>query len=126
MTRRAERVAEELREEVARIVEFDLKDPGLGFVTITRVSITPDLRFARVYVGVLGDEATRKRGLAALGRAAGFVRREIGRRLRLRITPELVFEYDTGLDATDRVARLLDEIRPVAEAKADEPDEPEE
>jgi ribosome-binding factor A len=126
MTRRAERVAEELREEVARIVEFDLKDPGLGFVTVTRVSITPDLRFARVYVGVLGDEATRKRGLAALGRAAGFVRREIGRRLRLRITPELVFEYDTGLDATDRVARLLDEIRPAAEANADGPDEPEE
>jgi ribosome-binding factor A len=126
MTRRVERVAEELREEVARIVEFDLKDPGLGFVTITRVSVTPDLRFARVYVGVLGDEAVRRRGLAALGRAAGFVRREVGRRLRLRCTPELVFEYDTGLDATDRVARLLDEVRPASEANAEEQDEPKE
>ncbi len=126
MTRRVERVAEELREEVARIVEFDLKDPGLGFVTITRVSVTPDLRFARVYVGVLGDEAVRKRGLAALGRAAGFVRREVGRRLRLRFTPELVFEYDTGLDATDRVAQLLDDVRPTPDPDAGEPDEPEE
>jgi ribosome-binding factor A len=109
MGRRPERLAEGIREEVARIVASDLKDPRLGFLTITRVEVTHDLGHARVMVGVLGDAAARDRSMAALQGAAGFVRREIGRRLRIRVVPEIEFRYDKGLEATDRVARLLQE-----------------
>lgn len=111
MSRRNERLAEEIREEAARIIGSGLKDPRVGFVTVTRVELAADLRTARVFVGVLGDAAERDKTLAALGQARGFLRRELGRRLRVRHTPELVFRYDTGLDATDRVARLLEETR---------------
>ena len=109
MGRRPERLAESIREEVARIVVSELKDPRLGFVTITRVEVTHDLGHARVLFGVLGDAAARERSLAALQHASGFVRREIGRRLRIRLVPEIEFRYDKGIEATDRVARLLQE-----------------
>jgi ribosome-binding factor A len=106
--RRHDRLAEQIRSEVASILERRLRDPGLGFVTVTRVELTEDLRLARVRVGVLGGEQERERSLAALARAAGFVRRELGRRLRVRFTPELVFQHDAGIEAADRVARLLE------------------
>ena len=109
MGRRPERLAEEIREEVARMVGSELKDPRLGFVTVVRVELAHDLGYARVHVGVLGDEREREKSLAALRSAAGFVRRELGRRLRIHHTPEIDFRYDKGLDATDRVARLLQE-----------------
>jgi len=115
--RRVERLAEEIREEVARMVASELKDPRLGFVTVTRVELTADLGHARVYVGVLGSEPERERGLAALRSAAGFVRRQIGRRLRVRHSPEIDFRYDKGIDATDRVARLLREAEVAEEEK---------
>ena len=110
MSRRTERLSEEIREEVARIIPT-LKDPRVGFVTVTRTEITPDLRTVRVHVGVLGDAAQRTKTLKGLAQAAGFVRRELGQRLSLRHTPEISFHYDEGLDATDRVARLLDQVR---------------
>jgi ribosome-binding factor A len=109
--RRPERLAEEIREEVARMVAAELKDPRIGFVTVTRVELTADLRYARVHVGVLGSDAERGRTLAALRQAAGFVRREIGRRLRVRHSPEIDFRYDRGIEATDRVARILKDVR---------------
>lgn len=111
MSRRTERLAEEIREEVARIVGRELKDPRIGFVTITWVELTADLRTARVHVGVLGGAQDREKTLAGLQKAAGFVRREMGRRIRVRHTPELIFQYDEGLEATDRVARLLEETK---------------
>jgi ribosome-binding factor A len=114
--RRNERLAEEVRETVARIIADGLNDPRIGFVTVTRASLTADLRTARVYVGVLGNDEQRKKTLAGLTQAAGFIRRELGRRIRVRHTPELSFQYDSGLDATDRVAQLLEESR------ADEPE----
>ncbi|HEY3121798.1 MAG TPA: 30S ribosome-binding factor RbfA [Vicinamibacteria bacterium] len=117
--RRTERLGEEIREGVAEILGGQLKDPRIGFVTVTRVSLTPDLRTARVHVGVLGDAAQRDKTLAGLRQAAGFVRRTLGRRLRVRHTPELLFEYDEGLDATDRVARLLEEVRAESDTDSD-------
>lgn len=107
--RRAERLGEGIREEVATIVAR-LKDPRIGFVTVTRVSLSPDLRSARVYVGVLGDAAQQRKTLKGLRQAAGFVRRELGRRISVRHTPDLSFLYDEGLEATDRVAKILGEI----------------
>lgn len=118
MGRRAERLAEEIREQVARMIATDLKDPRLGFVTVTRVELAHDLGHARVHVGVLGGEAERRKSLAALEQASGFVRRELGRRLRIRHTPQIDFRYDKGLDATDRVARLLEAERQRSEAAA--------
>jgi ribosome-binding factor A len=119
--RRNERLAEEIREDVARIVG-QLKDPRIGFVTVTRVDLTPDLRTAHVHVGILGGE-NRDKTLAGLRQASGFVRRELGRRIHVRHTPEIAFHYDEGLDATDRVARLLEEVRPGGEASGDDEDE---
>jgi ribosome-binding factor A len=123
--RRSERLAEEIREEVARIIGGGLNDPRIGFVTVTRAELTADLRQVKVYVGVLGDAAQREKTLAGLKQAAGFVRRELGRRIRVRHTPELTFQYDSGLDATDRVAKLLEENRasapPVAEPEDETP-----
>jgi ribosome-binding factor A len=110
--RRPERLAAEIRDQIARMLASDVKDPRLGFVTVTRVELSADLRYARVFVGVLGSEGDRERSLGVLTRAAGFVRREIGRRLRLRFAPEIDFRYDRGLEATDRVARLLAEEAP--------------
>jgi ribosome-binding factor A len=105
-----------MREEIARMIATELKDPRLGFVTVTRVELTHDLGHARVHVGVLGDEKQREASLAARRSAAGFVRRELGRRLRIYHTPEVDFRYDKGIDATDRVAQLLreDEARAAA------------
>lgn len=108
--RRPERLAGAIREEVARMLASELKDPRLGFVTVTRVELAHDLSHARVHVGVLGDEAERRKSLDALRSAAGWVRRELGRRLRVRHSPEIDFRYDKGIDATDRVARLLRDV----------------
>jgi len=124
MGRRPERLAEGIREEVARIVASELKDPRIGFVTITRVEVAHDLGHARVLFSVLGDEVARERSIAALQRATGFVRREIGRRLRIRIVPEIEFRYDKGIDATDRVARLLLQQPPGGEGDGPEADGP--
>ncbi len=124
MGRRPERLAEEMREEIARMIATELKDPRLGFVTVTRVEVAHDLRYARVHVGVLGSDAEREKSLTALRSAAGFIRRELGRRLRIHHSPEVDFRYDKGLDATDRVARLLAE-EAEREAAADRPKEPE-
>ena len=109
--RRTARLAEEIREEVANIIGRNLKDPRIGFVTVTRVDLAADLRWARVFVSVLGDEAQKAKSLAGLRQAVGFVRREVGRRIRTRHTPELSFQLDSGIDATERVAQLLDEVK---------------
>ena len=121
MSRRTERLGEEIREEVAQLIVGELKDPRIGFVTVTRVEVTPDLRTARVYVGVLGTEKQRQASLTGLRQATGFLRRALGQSLRLRYTPELVFTYDEGLEASDRVAQLLAEIsRPADPANSDD------
>ncbi len=125
--RRTERLGEEIREEVAKIIGRDLKDPRIGFVTVTRVELAHDLRNARIYVGVLGAPAEREKTLIGLRKAAGFVRREVGRRIRMRVTPEIAFQLDRGLDATDRVAKILEEVHSAdAAAAAEKPlgDEP--
>jgi ribosome-binding factor A len=122
-SRRTERLGEEIREEVASIIGRGVKDPRIGFVTVTRVALNADLRTAHINVGVLGDQSQRNKTLAGLKQAAGFIRRELGQRLRLRHVPELVFHYDTGLDATDRIAQLLAENPPRPEGAMDDPED---
>ena len=86
---RPERVADSIRAEVSMMIARELHDPGVGFVTITRVQVSPDLQHARVFYTSLGDAAARKNTARALERAAGFMRRQIGQRLRLRRAPEV-------------------------------------
>ncbi len=123
MSRRAERLGGQIREEIAKMVATDLKDPRLGFITVTRVELTSDLRYARVYVGILGESADDGASLDVLKKASGFVRREIGRRLRVRFAPEIDFRYDRGLEATARVAQLLAEDEAAQRAPAKDEDE---
>ncbi|MCM2257614.1 MAG: 30S ribosome-binding factor RbfA [Vicinamibacteria bacterium] len=116
MAFRVQRMAEEIREEVSRIISR-LKDPRIGFVTVTRVDLASDLGHVRIFVGVIGDEATRLKTVKALEHSSGFVRRELGKHLRARVTPIVHFSYDKGLDASDRVDRLLHEVK-ASEAEA--------
>jgi ribosome-binding factor A len=118
MGRRPLRLGEAIREEVAQMVAFELKDPRIGLVTVTRVEVSPDLGHARVHVGILGGEAERKKSLEALRSAAGFVRRELAQRLGIRQVPEVDFRFDKGLEATERVARLLEEDKAAAAGEA--------
>lgn len=99
----------------------EVHDPGIGFVTLTRVQISPDLQQARVMFTVLGDDKARAVSTKALERAAPFLRRQIGQRLRLKRTPELRFTYDDSVAGQDRIERLLNEIRQQTPPHDDEP-----
>jgi ribosome-binding factor A len=104
-------VADQIRGELASLLVREVHDPGIGFVTITRVQMTPDLQQARVFYTTLGDEQARRSSGQALERAAPFLRRQIGSRLRLRRVPELTFLFDESIAGQDRIEQLLNEIR---------------
>ena len=108
---RPDRVADQIRGELASLLTRDVHDPGIGFVTLTRVRVTPDLQQAHVYYTALGDEKSRRNTELALARATGFLRRQIGARLRLKRTPELTFHYDESIAGQDRIEQLLSEIQ---------------
>ncbi|HKG20023.1 MAG TPA: 30S ribosome-binding factor RbfA [Candidatus Limnocylindrales bacterium] len=110
MTQRTERIDELLRQEIGEIVSREISDPRVGFATITNVETAPDLRHARVWVSVIGQESDRRATLAALGRAMPFVRHELGKRLRLKRIPEFHLELDDTLERGTRVLHLLDEL----------------
>jgi ribosome-binding factor A len=93
-------------------------DPGIGFLTLTRVKVTPDLQMARVYYTTLGDDAARRETGKALKRASPFLRRQLGQRLRLRRVPELEFFYDESIAHADRVERILHELEEERAARA--------
>ncbi|HEY6459808.1 MAG TPA: 30S ribosome-binding factor RbfA [Polyangiaceae bacterium] len=117
---RVRRVEKGLREELASLLAGAVKDPGAAGAIVTRVEVTKDLRSAKVFIRLLegGDDAERRRAvLAALGRASGMLRREVGHALSLRHAPELRFTYDEGLDATNRVEQILAEIASEKKAK---------
>src|SRR5947209_16482080 len=107
---RPDRVAEQIRGELASLLAREVHDPGIGFVTLTRVQISPDLQSARVFYTALGDGAARRNSACALDRAAPFLRRQIGSRLRLKRVPELKFLYDESIAGQDRIEQLLNEI----------------
>lgn len=108
---RPQRVGDQIREDLSDIIRRELKDPGVGFVTITHVKVSADLQSARVYYTSLGDEAARRATGKALQRAAPFLRRQIGARIRLRRVPDLQFTYDESVERGERIERLLQEIK---------------
>lgn len=110
MSQRTERVDELLRQEIGRILAKEVQDPHVGFATVTSVETTPDLRHARVWVSVIGDAPERAETLAALERAMGFVRHELGLRLRLRRIPALHVALDDSAERGTRVLRIIEEL----------------
>jgi len=108
---RPDRVADQIRSELADLLAREVHDPGVGFVTLTRVQVTGDLQVARVFYTALGDEKSRRNTARALERASPFLRRQIGARLRLKRVPEITFIYDDSIAGQDRVEQLLSEIR---------------
>lgn len=109
-SRRQQRVSELLQRELAEIIAYELHDPRVALVNVTRVEVTPDLKLARVYVSHLEGEATGQEAVAALTKASGLLRHELGQRTTLRYLPELRFYFDEGLIISQRIDSLLDDI----------------
>jgi ribosome-binding factor A len=109
-TSRPERVGDQIRSEITGMLSRDVHDPGIGFLTVTRVEVTTDLQHARVYYTTLGDQKARRDSARALERASPFLRRQLAGRLRLRRAPELQFFYDESIEKHDRIERILMEI----------------
>jgi ribosome-binding factor A len=107
-TARMRRVEAAMRAVLSDAISKDLKDPRVGFVTVTGVKTSPDLRHARVYVSVLGDELTREASIEGLRSAHGFLQRRVATELTLKHTPSLAFEYDESVDRGMRITQLLD------------------
>ncbi|MBP8597667.1 MAG: 30S ribosome-binding factor RbfA [Selenomonas sp.] len=115
---RVEKVQELMKQEISQIVQRELKDPRIGFVTVTSVECTGDLREAKIYVSIMGSEQQVKDSWTGLNRGLGFIRREIGKRIRLRFTPELTFELDKSLDYSAHIQELLLKIKAEETVKA--------
>ncbi|MEW6522156.1 MAG: 30S ribosome-binding factor RbfA [Bacillota bacterium] len=111
MTARSQRVAEAIKEEISDILQNDMKDPRIGFASVVRVQVSPDLRAAKVHVSVLGDEEARRKTMAGLDSGTGFIRSELGKRLRLRHTPEVVFVLDDSIEHGVHISKLLMDLR---------------
>ena len=120
MSVRANRVGEQMKKELGEIIGRKIKDPRIGFVTVTDVQVTGDLQQAIVYISVLGDEKQRENTLIGLAKARGFIRSEIGQRIRLRKTPEIVFEFDESIEYGNRIETLLHQIHDEGQGKAKE------
>lgn len=124
MNFRPERVGDQLRSELSELLSREVHDPGVGFVTLTRVRVTPDLQLARVYYTSLGNDAARRDTARALRRATPFLRHALGRRLRLRRVPELEFLFDKSVEGQARIEQLIEEIHTAdAERQQPHPDE---
>lgn len=111
MSHRPERLAEAIKKEVSEMLRTELKDPRVGFATVTGVDVSGDLQYAKIYVSVLGSREERATTMAGLKKAQGFIRTELGRRIRLRHVPEITFKLDESLDHGSRVMELLNEVK---------------
>ena len=120
MENRQRRLGELLKHEISDMILRGIKDPRIGFVSVTSVELTADLRQAKVFVSVLGSESERKSSLAGLRSATGFIRRELGQRLRLKYLPEIIVEYDTSIEQGSRILALIDSV---VKKKTDTPDD---
>lgn len=110
MSLRANRVGEQMKKELGEIITRKIKDPRVGFVTITEVKVTGDLQQAIIYISVLGSDEEKEATLKGLTKATGFIRAEIGQRIRLRKTPEISFEFDESIEYGNKIETLLKQI----------------
>jgi ribosome-binding factor A len=118
--KRLDRVNRLLKEEISCLLQQELKDPGLGFVTVTEVEASKDLRMAKVYVSVLGTEEDWRASLAALERARGFMRNWLLPRLRMRTVPDLTFHPDRSMAHAARIQEVLESLRPPSASDGEE------
>ena len=107
---RANRVGEQMKKELGDIIGKKIKDPRIGFVTVTEVKVTGDLQQAKAYISVLGNDKQKQDTLVGLAKAKGFIRSEIGKRIRLRKTPELTFEFDEAIEYGNRIESILQDL----------------
>jgi len=107
---RAGRVGEQIKKEISGMIQSELKDPRIGFVTVTGVDVTGDLSLARVYLSIMGSEEQKEATLHAIGRAKGFLRSELGRRIRLRHTPDIEFRFDSSIEYGNHIEALLQQL----------------
>jgi ribosome-binding factor A len=115
---RPARVGDQIREELSELLSRHVKDPGIGFITITYVKVSPDLQVARAFYTLLGDDKARKDTARALERATPFLRRQIAGRLRLRRAPELTFQFDESIERQQRIEQLIEEIHATDASRA--------
>lgn len=120
MFKRCEKVAEAIHEEISKLLIKGVKDPRVGFVTVTGVKVTDDLHLATVYFSIIGGEAERKGAEAGLNSAKGFLRREIGKVLRMRYVPDLMFRFDESVEYGSRIESLLKQIHETDGTDAEE------
>ncbi len=123
-TLRQKRVADRLQIEISELLQREMNDPRLELVTVTRVVIDRELEYANVFVSTMGDEARQAEVLAILKGAHGFIRREVGRRVKLRRTPQIIFHWDPAPEKGEQVEQLLDQLRAQSQASADGEAEP--
>jgi len=107
---RASRVAEQMKKELGDILSRKVKDPRVGFVTVTDVQVTGDLQQARVFISVYGSESEKQETLIGLAKSKGFIRSEIGKRIRLRKTPEISFEVDEAIEYGNKIEKLIRDL----------------
>jgi len=108
---RVSRIGEQMKKELSQIIQQEIKDPRIGFVTVTGVEVTGDLQQAKVYVSIMGNEEQTENSLAALQKAKGFLRTEVGRRVQLRHTPELLFKIDKSIEYGSKIETILGDIK---------------
>src|SRR5436309_3201677 len=108
---RPERIGEEIRQELTAALVREVRDPGIGFITLTRVKVSPDLQVARVYYTIIGDEKAKKETKRALERATPFLRRHVAATIRLRRVPELHFQFDDSVEKQDRIEKILMDLQ---------------
>lgn len=109
-SRRPQRLALQIQQEVSTMIFRDMKDRRVGFVTLTGVQVSPDLRHARVFVSLMGSEEEKNESLAALNHAAGWIRHELGQRIRMKFLPDIVFSIDTSQEYGEHIDRLIEQI----------------
>jgi ribosome-binding factor A len=118
--KRSDKVADLIQREISQMLLKSIKDPRIGFVTITKVNVSEDCRFAKVYFSVAGTLTERERSMKGLNSARGFVRKELGRRIRLRYTPEILFQFDPSIEYAIHMEELIQSIKQEKEPDEDE------
>jgi ribosome-binding factor A len=108
--KRADRVSDLLKEEISQLLLREVKDPHIGFITITDVEVSKDLQVAKVYYTILGDEKQLRESAQALNRVSRFIKRQLGKRLRMRYIPDIIFKYDHSLEYGNRIDDILSHL----------------
>ena len=123
MSQRVEKVAQRIKKEVSAILHDEIKDPRIGFLTITRVQLTPDLRFARIFYSVMGSDDQKKKAKEGIESASKYIRKLLGERLVLRYTPDFCFKVDESIEYSIHIDEIFEKIHREREKKEGDTDD---